>query len=229
LSSFWVVFRDGTDGRVAPAPFLWWGLLPQSDAGSYFNLPNAGFKAERRLGLGMALKDTVKMVGDLMAVAARTAPKAVGEDYIEISVLSDSERVALGKDMIQIAKERGIQGFERDGKNVLDSDVVVLVGLLPHKGVGLNCGACGYATCNEFNSRSFEGDFKGPNCVIRALDLGIALGSSAKLASELNVDNRIMYRIGVSARRLGLAKGNVVHGIPLSATGKNIFFDRQRK
>lgn len=177
----------------------------------------------------MALKDTVKMVGDLMAVAARTAPKAVGEDYIEISVLSDSERVALGKDMIQIAKERGIQGFERDGKNVLDSDVVVLVGLLPHKGVGLNCGACGYATCNEFNSRSFEGDFKGPNCVIRALDLGIALGSSAKLASELNVDNRIMYRIGVSARRLGLAKGNVVHGIPLSATGKNIFFDRQRK
>jgi uncharacterized ferredoxin-like protein len=177
----------------------------------------------------VALKDTVKMVGDLMAVAARTAPKAAGEDFIEISVLSDSERVALGNDMIQIGKERGIFGFERDGKNVLDCDAVLLIGLLPHKGIGLNCGACGYATCAEFNSRSHDGDFKGPNCVVRALDLGIALGSAAKIASELNVDNRIMYRIGVSARRLGLGGGNVSHGVPLSATGKNIFFDRPKK
>ena len=177
----------------------------------------------------MAMKDTVRMVADLMSVSARTAPKAAGEDFIEVSVLADPERIELGNDMIQIGKERGIYGFERDGKNVLDCDAVLLVGLLPHKGVGLNCGSCGYATCQEFNSKAFEGDFKGPNCVIRALDLGIALGSAAKVASELNVDNRIMYRIGVSARRLGLAKGNVIHGIPLSATGKNIFFDRQKK
>ena len=177
----------------------------------------------------MALKDTVKVVADLMAVAARTAPKAAGEDFGEVSVLSDSERIALGNDMIQVGKERGIFGFERDGKNVLDSDAILLVGLLPHKGVGLNCGSCGYTSCQEFNTKSFDGDFRGPNCVVRALDLGIALGSAAKIASELNVDNRIMYRIGVSARRLGLGKANISHGIPLSATGKNIFFDRPKK
>jgi uncharacterized ferredoxin-like protein len=177
----------------------------------------------------MAVKDTVKVVADLMAVAARTAPKAAGEDFIEVSVLSDSERVALGDDMIQIGKDRGISGFERDGNNVLDCDAVLLIGLLPHKGVGLNCGACGYASCQEFNAKSFEGDFKGPNCVVRVLDLGVALGSAAKIASDLNVDNRIMYRIGVSARRLGLVKANISHGIPLSATGKNIFFDRPKK
>lgn len=177
----------------------------------------------------MTLKDTVKTVADLMAVAARTAPKAAGEDFIEVSVLSEEERTAVGNDMIKIASERGINGFERDGKNVLASDAVLLIGLLPHNGVGLNCGGCGYASCQEFNSKSFEGDFKGPNCVIRVLDLGIALGSAAKLASELNVDNRIMYRIAVSARRLGLGKANISHGIPLSATGKNIFFDRPKK
>ena len=38
-----------------------------------------------------------------------------------------------------------------------------------------------------------------------------------------------MYRVGVSALRLGMSKANVVDGIPLSATGKNIFFDRPRK
>lgn len=177
----------------------------------------------------MAFKDTVRLVGDLMAVAARTAPKAVGEDFIEVSVLSDSDRVTLGNDMVQLGKERGAYGFERDGRNVLDCDAVVLVGLLPHKGVGLNCGGCGFQSCQEFNLKSYDGEFHGPNCVIRMLDLGIALGSAAKVASDLNVDNRVMYRIGVSARRLGLSKASVVHGIPLSATGKNIFFDRPKK
>lgn len=177
----------------------------------------------------MTIKDTVRMVGELMAVAARTAPKAVGKDFIEVMLVSDSDRIALGKDMILIGKERGIQGFERDGQNVLDSDAVLLVGLLPHKGVGLNCGACGFASCEEFNAKAHNGDFEGPNCAIRLLDLGIALGSAAKIASELNVDNRVMYRIGVSARRLKMGGSRVYHGIPLSATGKSIFFDRPVK
>jgi len=185
-----------------------------------------GYKCPSPDSLGMPEKDTVRMVGELMAVAARTAPKAGGQDFIEVQLISDSERIALGNDMIHVAKERKLAGFERDGKNVLDSDAVLIIGLLPHKGVGLNCGACGYKTCQEFNEKSHSGDFDGPNCAIRLLDLGIALGSAAKMASELNVDNRIMYRIGVSAKRLKIGKAQVCHGIPLSATGKSIFFDR---
>jgi len=177
----------------------------------------------------MSMKDTVRFVGELMALSARTAPKAVGQDFIELKVLSDSEQVALGNDMIQISKERDIPGFERDGQNVLDSDAVLLIGLLPHKGAGLNCGACGFESCKVFNEQNHKGDFEGPNCFLRVLDLGIALGSAAKTASEHNVDNRIMYRIGVSARRIGLTQAVAVHGIPLSASGKNIFFDRQKK
>jgi uncharacterized ferredoxin-like protein len=38
-----------------------------------------------------------------------------------------------------------------------------------------------------------------------------------------------MYRIGVSAKRLGMGKAKFIHGIPLSATGKSIFFDRPTK
>ena len=177
----------------------------------------------------MSIQDTVRFVGELMAVSARTAPKAAGQDYVEVRMAEESERLALGTDMIAVGKERGISGFERDGQNVLDSDAVLLIGLLPHKGIGLNCGACGHADCTEFNSQSHSGDFEGPSCAIRLLDLGIALGSAAKTAMEHNVDNRIMYRIGVSARRLGMMESRLVHGIPLSASGKNIFFDRGKK
>ncbi|HEY3420055.1 MAG TPA: DUF2148 domain-containing protein [Methanomassiliicoccales archaeon] len=175
----------------------------------------------------MAIKDTVRMVADLMEVAARTAPKGVGKDFIEIKVLSDAERIDVGNEMMSMAREPSRPNFDRDGQNVLDSDGLVLIGLLPHKGAGLNCGACGFTTCAEMEGHPCNADFIGGNCAIRLLDLGIAMGSAVKIASELNVDNRIMYRVGVAARRLGLTKAQIVHGIPLSATGKNIFFDRQ--
>jgi uncharacterized ferredoxin-like protein len=177
----------------------------------------------------MALKETVRTVGQLMELAARTAPKATGKDFIEIKLLDDEEKQVLADDMKKLSQERTSPGFERDGKNVLDADAVLVIGLLPHPGAGLNCGACGFSSCEEFNGRSLHADFEGPNCALRLLDLGIALGSAAKIASELNVDNRIMYRIGVSVKRLGLSKSRIIHGIPLSATGKNIFFDRPSK
>ncbi|MFC1957077.1 DUF2148 domain-containing protein, partial [Chloroflexota bacterium] len=57
--------------------------------------------------------------------------------------------------------------------------------------------------------------------------LGIALGSAVKLASELNVDNRMMYTIGATAKKLGLLDSDIIIGIPLSATGKSVYFDRR--
>jgi len=177
----------------------------------------------------MSLKGTVGFVADLMEVSARTAPKGLGQDFIEIKVCTDEERVMIGNEMLKMAKDLNKPGFERDGNNVLNATGLVLIGLLPHKGAGLNCQACGHKDCASFNSAKSSGDFDGPNCAVRLLDLGIALGSAAKTASELNVDNRIMYRIGVPAKKLGMMRSNIVHGIPLSATGKNIFFDRPIK
>ncbi len=56
--------------------------------------------------------------------------------------------------------------------------------------------------------------------------MGIALGSAVKTASMLNVDNRIMYRVGAVARAMDLVDWDFVMGIPLSVTGKSIYFDR---
>lgn len=166
------------------------------------------------------------IVAELMRAAAVTAPKAVGQDFIEVRICDAAERASISGEMLKLGAEKKAQNWDRDAKGIERSDALVLIGLLPHKGVGLNCGACGFKTCAEFNKASAHQEFDGPNCMLRLLDLGIALGSAVKTAQLHNVDNRIMYRAGAAAKRLGLMKSNVIMGIPLSITGKNIYFDR---
>lgn len=172
-------------------------------------------------------EDALMTVAKLMELSARTAPKAMGKDFIEVRIISGAEKDSVGNEMIRIGAERDKPGFKRDGQNVLDSGVVVLIGLLEHPGLGIDCRACGFEDCKTFNSKSAEGDLRGPNCIHRMADLGIAVGSAAKTASMNNADNRIMERVGLAAVRLGLMKSNVVYGIPISATGKSIYYDRK--
>ncbi len=173
----------------------------------------------------VCLDDAVRIVAELMAISARTAPKTMGTDIIEIKIIKGKCKDKLAAEMRRLDRE-GRHNYERDSKGVEASPAVLLIGLKSHSGVGLNCGACGFDSCAGFDGASTSADFKGPNCMLRLLDLGIALGSAAKTASMHNVDNRLMIRIGVAARSVGLTKTNVCCGIPLTATGKSPFFDR---
>ena len=166
------------------------------------------------------------MVAELMRMSAVTAPKAAGQDYIEVKICTPEEMRQIAAEMLAIGKDKGTPNWDRDAKGIEKAGALVLIGVLPHKGMGLNCGACGFKTCADFNKASHDGEFHGPNCMLRELDLGIALGSAVKTAQMHNVDNRIMYRAGAAAKRLGLMKSNVIMGIPLSISGKNIYFDR---
>jgi uncharacterized ferredoxin-like protein len=136
-------------------------------------------------------------VAKLMVVAARTAPKARGEDKIKAAIVTGDEKDELANTMEAM-------GRVRDSKNVRDSGAVVLLGV-------------------NFGSPVEEWiNFKA-----KLIDLGIALGSAVRVASELNVDNRIMYSIGRAAMKMELVKADEIQGIPLSIKGKNIFFDRK--
>jgi len=169
-------------------------------------------------------------IASIMAVAARTAPKSGGVDDIITAVVYGAEKETIGVEMGKMADERNIKNFKRDAKNVRDSEVVVLIGVRGTKKFGLDCGACGYASCEKFEKVVKKGrglDFEGPTCLFKALDLGIAIGSAVKIASLLNVDNRIMYRIGAAVKRLNyMPEASTIMGIPLSAKGKSIYFDR---
>jgi uncharacterized ferredoxin-like protein len=148
-------------------------------------------------------------------------------------VLDKKETSRLAARLLELGEEHGIGFFLRDAKNLSASDSCVLIGSAGQVTAGINCGACGFPTCagmtQECKKRKNKKTtpFFGPNCAIRMADLGIALGSAVKTAQIHNVDNRIMYSGGVAAMDLGLLKGCTVgYAIPLSATGKSIFFDR---
>ena len=179
---------------------------------------------------GDILESAVIQVAGMMEIAARTAPKSRGEDFVRVKTVTGRELKQLARAMLRFGKEKKKENFDRDSKNVQNSYAAVLIGVKNATTLALDCGACGYADCAAFKkAKKHDGDFRGPICSYRLLDLGIALGSAVKTAQMFNVDNRIMYRIGVVARWKGMVDWDYVMGIPLAATGKNIFFDRELK
>lgn len=173
------------------------------------------------------MKDAIRMVADLMCVAARTAPKAVGKDFIVTGVVEGDALRKLAEGMVEYGKASGKINYDRDSANVAASSACVLIGLKNAEVCGLNCGACGYDKCVDLPDLHDGSESRGPVCVWRSVDMGIAVGSAVKVASIHNIDNRIMYRVGVLARKMGFIDGDIVIGIPLSVTGKSIYFDRR--
>lgn len=167
---------------------------------------------------------------NLMVVSARTAPKSGGVDDIFTAIVVGKEIEALAADMEKIGAERKIEAWGQLAKGVRGSDAIVLIGAKGTKRYVTNCGACGYGSCDEFEKaeKRLRQDFEGPTCIFKALDLGVAVCSAVKMASILNVDNRIYYRIGAAAKRLNyMPEASIIMGIPLSAKGKSPYFDRK--
>ncbi|MCD6422546.1 MAG: ferredoxin [Elusimicrobia bacterium] len=168
--------------------------------------------------MGRIFSDGIKAAVSLIAIAGKTAPKAKGIDTLEIKVLNESEKKKLVKKMLAIAKG-GFRPhtFERDANCVKKSDAVILVGS-SDVSRGLDCEMCGWICSKR----------KGL-CAYTPLDLGIAIGSMVSKAADFRLDNRIMFTAGYAALRGDFfsKKVKIAFGIPLSVTGKNIFFDRK--
>lgn len=192
----------------------------------------------------MSEKAAVIEAARIIGISIRSAPKSAGADDILYKILSDSQKSDLVLELKKVAdlliKENSDQRIKKaveldwhsDTDALERSDCVIVIGVRGKKPLGFNCGGCGFKGCQEFlAARPPQTIFMpGPFCMFKLLDLGIALSSAAKTASTLNIDNRIMYRAGLAAYRLGLLEDcNPVIGLPLSASGKNIFFDRKEK
>ncbi|HEY83479.1 MAG TPA: hypothetical protein G4O01_09390 [Dehalococcoidia bacterium] len=184
-----------------------------------------------RIDSRQAESEAVLEIAKLMAVSARTAPKGRGLDSIKTLILhGDDELERLAQAMEEIYREdpERLQFFQRNAEDVRKSMVVLLIGVTgePKRVESpLDCGACGRNCLAMLKAKKIDrGTARGPMCLFQGMDLGIALGSAVKAASDLNVDNRLMYSIGAAARKIGLLDADLIIGIPLSATGKNIYF-----
>lgn len=172
--------------------------------------------------------EAVKISAYLMAESARTAPKSKGIDDLEILYFGREEIEKIAKKMEEFVEED--ENFKRDADSLRKARGVLLIGLKGGKSLGINCGACGFKNCAEFEkAKRIEVKFKGPNCAFKLVDLGIALGSAVKLSAIIGVDTRIMYRIALAVKKLGLTESDIAFAIPIAVEGKNPFFDRVKK
>lgn len=168
-------------------------------------------------------KQIAVRVAELMCVAARTAPKACGIDHVVTAIVAEEhDKQQLADTMRAFAEETNAPFFARDAQNLLDSDACVIIGVRLQRMQIPACNLCGFEGCAA-------NEEAGARCAFNIGDLGIALGSAASIAADHRVDCRIMYTVGRAALKLGLMgpEVKVAHGIPLSISGKNIFFDRK--
>lgn len=171
--------------------------------------------------------ESVKNVAAKMMLAARTAPKARGVDNLVIALAEKDEIIKIANEMRVIAESPATSSmassFLRDAANILLAEVLFLIGT-KIKPLGIaDCGLCGFASCQEKNLHP-----KNP-CALNTGDLGIALGAAVSVALEHRVDNRIMYTVGKAVCSLKILGEDIkiCYGVPLSATEKNVFFDRK--
>ena len=167
--------------------------------------------------------DAALHVADLMAAAARTAPKGSGKDKVITFVVSGRDKEILSGKMAEFADRTGEEFIRRDALNVLDSHCVVLIGVRAEP-FGLdNCSMCGFRNCSEMKAA-------GANCAFNITDLGIAIGSAVSVAADHRIDNRVMYSAGRGALLMGIFPEDVrvCYGIPLFTGAKSIYFDRSR-
>jgi uncharacterized ferredoxin-like protein len=193
-------------------------------------------------GIDEMRANIVRTVGQLCAAAAVTAPKSGGQLFlkgkplfIETVLVDDRATLKRLADWMRArGKERRQEIWFRDAAMAERIDGVLFIGLKKWYPPIYDCGACGYATCAEFMeatkklreaSDTFE--FGGPQCNLRKIDLGIAIGSAAKAASLNNVDTRCQTRIAVAARKLGLIESEVAVALSMSVTHKNVGFDNR--
>lgn len=186
----------------------------------------------------------INTVLELMALAAKTAPKSFGMDCIETMVISEDEQAKIAEKISSIGKEKAARidrpnkakgvslDWLSDSGAITKADGILAIGIRGRRTPGANCGGCGYAKCSQMlKAAQVENvDFPGPFCMYRIIDLGIAASSAVAVASVHHVDNRIFQKVGVAAQRLALLDNCLpILGIAVSATGKNIFFDRKDK
>jgi uncharacterized ferredoxin-like protein len=190
--------------------------------------------------------EALRHVAQLCAVAAMTAPKSGGQlfskgakPFIETVIIEDKDTLKRLADWLR-ARGTKLKApiWFRDAETAEKLDLVLFIGLAKWYPPVYDCGACGYATCAEFlRAREHNAqqkpagmedwEFPGPICQLRAVDLGIAVGSAAKIASMNNIDARCQTRIAAAARHLGIIHADLAVALSMSVSHKNIFFDRK--
>ncbi len=167
---------------------------------------------------------SIESVGRKMMIAAITAPKGKGKNTLEIKLITSEHINVLSNTLHKMGDDTNTEFYHRDANNLEKSSAVLILGT-EIKTLGLNeiCQLCGFSNCSE------KEKYKNTPCVFNTADLNIAIGSAVSIATDNRVDNRIMFSAGKAAIEAGFFEKEIkiAFAIPLSASSKNVFFDRK--
>jgi hypothetical protein len=103
--------------------------------------------------------------------------------------------------------------------------------------IGLNCGACGFKTCreavinnqnrlNETGGEPWGWLMKGPSCIWRLTEFGIAVDWAAAAAHRHNIESRVAMIAGTVFMRMGyLTDCSMIVVVPLGPCKERWYFE----
>lgn len=192
-------------------------------------------------------KENVISAARLMVNAALTAPFTGGVPSHEAEIAHGREELeAIAREMERLAHGEVVQKLKKpflyEAVMVRESDAVLFLGNFRarHSPLDAGCGLCGgepdcsffydrVPHCNgmvDATDRRRKTAVQGPLCMMRAHDLGYAVGSALWMAANLLVDARPLYSAGLAGRNLGFCPNSeIVIAIPVAAASKNPYAD----
>jgi uncharacterized ferredoxin-like protein len=192
-------------------------------------------------------KENVLLVARLMVNAAMTAPFTGGVQDCEAEIAhGQMELEKIAREMERLAHQEAPKKLKKpflyEAAMVRESDAVVFMGNFRARNTPMDagCGLCGgepdcsffYERVSHLNGvvdptdRKRSTAINGPLCMLRAHDLGYAVGSAMWIASTHFVDAKPCYSVGLAGRNLDFCMNSeVVVGILIAVAAKNPYAD----
>ena len=188
-------------------------------------------------GKQLASEEAVMDVAKLCTLAALKAPRMAKTKISTVVVTGDELKPV--QDLLEIIGEGSAftKGDAMTLKAAIDAGtppVAVLIGANASvSDLNWNCGACGFATCADFNAYTQKNlgpgrFFAGPSCHWKLMDHGMALSTAAAAAAQYNLDNRLQASVGAVSALLGYITGCTVScSLTLGPPGLDVYYNRK--
>lgn len=185
-----------------------------------------------------AAQEQLLNVAKSMVQAAYKAPLTTGRINLQAEIVTGEDLVPIIEILGVLAKVSQFVAWDYTAlKESYESGfppVLVLIGAdATLSETAWNCGACGFASCKEFNAFAKENNGRGlvgggPSCNWKILDLGIACDWAAAAAWHHNVDNRVQGSTGSAAATLGYMPGtSAIMGISVGPCKELVWYSRE--
>ena len=184
-----------------------------------------------------ARKEAVMHVATLAAAAAYRAPQLSGRLKIETEIVTGEDMDPILDFFEQLAPIAPVMKFDYETlkffrKNKETLPILLIGSDLTRSELGWDCGACGFATCGEFNiytkkNRSPGHMIDGPSCIWKLLDFNAACDFACASVAQNRMDCRAMGTIGLAAKSVGFLPGSsYVTAIPIGPAAEMVYFSR---